>query len=304
MNEPIIELRGLTKQFGAIHAVENLDLTVCRGDIYGFLGPNGAGKSTTIRMMLSLIRPTSGSIRILGQSLAEHRAAILRRVGAIVEKPDFYLYLTARKNLEILGRLSGTDVSRRSIETALDHVGLGGRADSKVKTFSYGMKQRLGIAQALLHDPELIILDEPVNGLDPQGVREIRELILELAHGRGKTVFLSSHLLPEVEMIANRMAIIAGGKAVVEGTVKELLNEGMLKVSIETDAPDRATSILTQAGFLPAGDTAAQSVVFSMEKSGIPVAISLITSAGIAVYGIDSTRSLEEYFIAITGTAA
>lgn len=304
MSEPIIELRGLTKQFGAIHAVENLDLTVCRGDIYGFLGPNGAGKSTTIRMMLSLIRPSSGSIKILGQSLAEHRAAILRRVGAIVEKPDFYLYLTARRNLEILGRLSGADVSRRSIEAALDHVGLGGRADSKVKTFSYGMKQRLGIAQALLHDPELVILDEPVNGLDPQGVREIRELILELAHGRGKTVFLSSHLLPEVEMIANRMAIIAGGKAVVEGTVKELLNEGMLKVSIETDAPDRAASILTQAGFLPAGDAAAHSVVFSMEKSGIPVAISLITGAGIAVYGIDSTRSLEEYFIAITGTAA
>lgn len=304
MSEPIIELRGLTKQFGAIHAVENLDLTVCRGDIYGFLGPNGAGKSTTIRMMLSLIRPSSGSIKILGQSLAEHRASILRRVGAIVEKPDFYLYLTARRNLEILGRLSGADVSRRSIEAALDHVGLGGRADSKVKTFSYGMKQRLGIAQALLHDPELVILDEPVNGLDPQGVREIRELILELAHGRGKTVFLSSHLLPEVEMIANRMAIIAGGKAVVEGTVKELLNEGMLKVSIETDAPDRAASILTQAGFLPAGDAAAHSVVFSMEKSGIPVAISLITGAGIAVYGIDSTRSLEEYFIAITGTAA
>ncbi len=304
MSEPIIELRGLTKQFGAIHAVENLDLTVYRGDIYGFLGPNGAGKSTTIRMMLSLIRPSSGSIRILGQSLAGHRANILRRVGAIVEKPDFYLYLSARRNLEILGLLSGADVSRRSIEVALDHVGLGGRADSKVKTFSYGMKQRLGIAQALLHDPELVILDEPVNGLDPQGVREIRQLILELAHGRGKTVFLSSHLLPEVEMIANRMAIIAGGKAVVEGTVKELLNEGMLKVGIETDAPDRATAILTQAGFISAGENAGNSVVFSMEKSGIPIAISLLTGAGIAVYGINSTRSLEEYFIAITGSAA
>lgn len=300
MNEPVIEVRGLSKNFGAVHAVDNLDMTVFRGDIYGFLGPNGAGKSTTIRMMLSLIRPSSGAIRVLGQPLATHRAAVLRRVGAIVEKPDFYLYLSARKNLEILGRLSGADVSRRAIDAAVDRVGLAGRADAKVKTYSYGMKQRLGIAQALLHDPELIILDEPANGLDPQGVRDIRRLILELARDHGKTVLLSSHILPEVEMIADRMAIIADGRAVVEGTVKQLLNEGLLKVSIETDAPERARQVLQEAGFASA-QQAGDTVVFSMEKSEIPAAVARLAAADVRVFGVGSTRSLEEYFISITG---
>lgn len=302
---PIIEIRGLTKRFGTNVAVNNLDLTVLRGDIYGFLGPNGAGKSTTIRMMLSLIRPTAGTISIFGQPLAENRSAVLRRVGAIVEKPDCYLYLTARRNLDILGRLAGADVSRRTIDAALDRVGLSERADDKVKTYSYGMKQRLGIAQALLHNPDLIILDEPVNGLDPQGVREIRSLILELARENGKTVFLSSHILSEVEMTANRMVIISNGRAVVEGTVKELLDEGILRVSIETDNSENARKTLVAAGFsLAEGTNATNStVVFSMHKSDIPTAIARLVAADISVYDVGSAHSLEDYFISITSTA-
>ncbi|GAB1430431.1 ATP-binding cassette domain-containing protein [Ignavibacteria bacterium] len=304
-DEPIIEVRGLTKHFGTTTAVDNLDLTVRRGDIYGFLGPNGAGKSTTIRMMLSLIRPTAGEIRIFGLSLAENRSDVLRRVGAIVEKPDCYLYLTARRNLDILGRLAGADVSRRTIDATLDRVGLLERADDKVKTYSYGMKQRLGIAQALLHNPDLIILDEPVNGLDPQGVREIRSLILELAQENRKTVFLSSHILAEVEMTANRMAIIANGHTVVEGGVKELLDEGTLQVSIETNNSEHARKVLANAGFTPVDNVNGKNsvIVFSMRKNDIPTAIARLAEADISIYDIGSTRSLEEYFISITGSS-
>ncbi|MDP4191157.1 MAG: ATP-binding cassette domain-containing protein, partial [Bacteroidota bacterium] len=165
--EKVIEVQGLTKQFKDVLAVNNLDLNVYKGDVFGFLGPNGAGKSTTIRMLLSLIKPTSGSIRIFGKPLDKDRKEILRKIGAIVEKPDFYLYLPAYKNLEILGKISGTDVSHKRIMEILELVGLEKRYKSKVKTFSHGMKQRLGIAQALLHDPDLIILDEPTTGLDP-----------------------------------------------------------------------------------------------------------------------------------------
>jgi len=173
--DKIIEVKGLTKKFKNLTAVNNLDLNVYRGDVFGFLGPNGAGKSTTIRMLLSLIKPTSGTIKIFDLPLKENRVEILSKVGAIVEKPDFYLYLSAYKNLEILGKVSGLEVSNKMIMEMLELVGLKERYNSKVKTFSHGMKQRLGIAQALLHDPELIILDEPTTGLDPQGMKEIRD---------------------------------------------------------------------------------------------------------------------------------
>jgi len=167
--EQIIEVRNLTKKFGNLTAVNDLNINVYRGDVFGFLGPNGAGKSTTIRMLLSLIKPTSGDIKIFGESLKQSREKILKKVGAIVEKPDFYLYLTAYKNLEILGKISGADTSNKKIMEMLELVGLDKRYKSKVKTFSHGMKQRLGLAQALIHDPELIILDEPTTDLIRRG---------------------------------------------------------------------------------------------------------------------------------------
>lgn len=225
MQEPIIEIRGLRKNYGSFTAVDGLDLTVYHGDIYGFLGPNGAGKSTTIRMILSLVKPSAGSITVFGKPLSTHRAEILRKIGCIVERPDFYNYLSAYRNLELLGRLSGADVSKQNIYRMLDMVGLGSRATSKVKTFSHGMKQRLGIAQALIHNPDLVILDEPTTGLDPHGMVDVRDLIVSLAHDHGKTIVLSSHILPEVEHIATRMIIINKGKTVVEGAVADVLRD-------------------------------------------------------------------------------
>lgn len=300
--QSVIEIRSLSKMFGQFRAVGNLDLTVHKGDIYGFLGPNGAGKSTTIRMLMSLITPTSGDIQVFGKSLAAHRNAILSGIGAIVEKPDFYLYLTAEQNLRILGKLSGMDISTNRIHASLDQVGLLDRAKSKVKTFSYGMKQRLGIAQALLHDPELIILDEPTNGLDPVGVKEIRELILQLRSDHRKTIFLSSHILPEVELIANRMVIINKGSAVIEGNVQELLNSGMLTVNFSIDDIEKAKTALIESQFASSvlGFSGHSNLHIKLSKERIPDCTAFLVDNGIAIDGISSTRSLEEYFLSIT----
>jgi len=243
-SEKVIEISSLSKRFKDLLAVDELDLNVNKGDVFGFLGPNGAGKSTTIRMILSLISPTSGTINIFGKSLLDNRKEILTNIGAIVEKPDFYLYLPAVKNLEILAKISGKEVSSRRIMELLELVGLKDRANSKVKTYSHGMKQRLGIAQTLLHDPELIILDEPTTGLDPQGMKEIRDLIIRLSKEENKTIFLSSHILSEIELVANRMIIINKGKKIVEGEVNKLLNSNKLKVTIEVENVDSARNIL------------------------------------------------------------
>ena len=216
--ESIIEVKNLTKKFKEITAVNDLSFTVNEGDVYGFLGQNGAGKSTTMRMLLTLIKPTSGTIHMFGKNIATDREAILAKTGAIIEKPDLYSYLTAYENVSFFARLSGKNASRERIMQFLTITGLSERADSKVKTFSQGMKQRLGIAVALIHDPSLIILDEPTNGLDPQGIADTRELIKNLSYEHGKTVLVSSHLLSEIELIANRILIIHKGKKIVEGT--------------------------------------------------------------------------------------
>lgn len=299
--EPVIEIRGLTKYFGNFCAVKELDLTVRKGDIYGFLGPNGAGKSTTIRMLLSLIKPSSGTIRIFNQSLLDHRNDVLRNIGAIVEKPDFYLYLTAYKNLEILGRISGADTSERSIMEMLRLVNLHERAHSKVKTFSYGMKQRLGIAQALLHDPELIILDEPTNGLDPVGVKEIRDLILMLARERNKTIFLSSHILSEVEMIANRMVIINKGSAVVEGQVRQLLNSGRTTIKFTVNNVSTIQDVLSLSQWNKyITHREHNDIYFEVDSDQTADINKFFVENNANVTSIESTRSLEEFFLSIT----
>lgn len=301
MSDQIIEVRGLTKKFKNIIAVNNLDLNVYRGDVFGFLGPNGAGKSTTIRMLLSLIKPTSGSIKIFGKSLKENREEILRKVGAIVEKPDFYLYLTAYKNLEILGKLSGADTSKNKIMEMLDIVGLSKRANSKVKTYSHGMKQRLGLAQALLHDPELIILDEPSTGLDPQGMKEIRELILYLSKTKNKTIFLSSHILREVELIASRMIIINKGSAQIEGTVEELLNKDKLTVTFELDKIDEAKLIIENSVWKEKLVTSSnRELSFELIHNEIPELNRFFIEKGFSVNSIIPVRSLEDFFLKIT----
>ena len=300
--EKVIEVKGLTKRYKNLTAVDNLDLNVHRGDVFGFLGPNGAGKSTTIRMLLTLIKPTSGSIKIFGKSMPQNRIEILKKIGAIVEKPDFYLYMTAYKNLEILGKISGADISKNNIMRLLEMVGLSERYNSKVKTYSHGMKQRLGIAQALLHDPELIILDEPTTGLDPQGMKEIRELILHLSKEQNKTVLLSSHILREVELIATRMIIINKGKTKVEGTVDELLNTDQLKVTFEVDDITKATELLNHTNWNAETVTNEKNeIVFQLSKYEIPKLNKYFVENGINVNAVIPTRSLEDYFLKITG---
>ena len=235
----ILQTFGLGKRYGKRWAVRDLDLTVHRGDVFGFLGPNGAGKSTTIRMLLTLIKPTTGRVDLFGRSLQRHRSAALRRVGGLVERADFYLYLTARRNLEIVASLRGDD-SHKDIDRVLDIVGLTARANDKVKAYSHGMKQRLGIAQALLGAPEFVVLDEPTTGLDPQGIKEVRELIRQLSQSGTVTIFLSSHLLAEIEQTATHMAIINQGTLAVQGRVADLLAAGPHLVRIDARPLDRA----------------------------------------------------------------
>lgn len=299
--EKIIEIKGLTKKFKDVKAVDELSLNVYKGDIFGFLGPNGAGKSTTIRMLLTLIRPNAGNIKLFGRNLNKERALILRDVGAIVEKPDFYNYLSAYKNLEILGRISGKEVSSNRIIEILETVGLKERRTSKVKTYSHGMKQRLGIAQALLHDPDLIILDEPTTGLDPQGMKEIRDLIIHLRDEKNKTIFLSSHLLSEVEQIANRMIIINKGKTVVEGYVQDLLNSAELKVTFEVDNLDAAKQLISQSRWKNKIESSTNNkLIFNISSEEIAKLNKYFVDNDISVSAVIPTKSLEEYFLKIT----
>ena len=299
--QKIIEVKNLTKKFKDLTAVNNLDLNVYRGDIFGFLGPNGAGKSTTIRMLMTLINPTSGSIKIFDKPLKQKRNEILAKVGAIVEKPDFYGYLSAYKNLEILGQISGCDTSNKRIMEILELVGLEKRYKSKVKTFSHGMKQRLGLAQALLHDPELIILDEPTTGLDPQGMKEIRELIIHLAKEKHKTIFLSSHILAEVELVANRMIIINKGTTVVEGPTQELLNATNLKVTFEIDEVKKAKNLLAETQWQKKIESFGDyQILFFLEKEEIAPLNKFFVEQEISVHSIVPKRSLEEYFLHLT----
>lgn len=300
-SEKIIEVKGLTKKYKELTAVDNLDLNVYRGDVFGFLGPNGAGKSTTIRMLLSLIKPTSGDIKIFGKSLKTDRIEILRKIGAIVEKPDFYLYLSAYKNLEILGKVSGINPTKQKIMEVLELVGLDKRYKSKVKTFSHGMKQRLGLAQALLHDPELIILDEPTTGLDPQGIKDIRDLIIFLSKEKGKTIFLSSHILKEVELIASRMIIINKGQTIIEGKVDELLASEAMKVNYEFVDSSNVIELVVNSKWKDNFKVKEkEQYIFEMDKGEIPDLTNYFFENGVKVMSVIPTRSLEEYFLKIT----
>ncbi len=239
----VLRTNNLTKQYGQRLAVNNLNLEVHRGEIFGFLGPNGAGKTTTIRMALHLIAPTAGTVEILGQDISGHAARILPRVGALVEQPALYLYMRGRDNLRAVASVLG-GVPDARMEYVLDLVGLKDRANDRVKTYSLGMKQRLGVAMALLQDPELLVLDEPANGLDPAGIVEMRDLMRRLA-SEGKTVFISSHVLTEVQQICTRVAIINLGRLVTESTVEELTSgHGEFEVTVER--PTEALALIHQ----------------------------------------------------------
>jgi ABC-2 type transport system ATP-binding protein len=230
--QAVLETHGLSKWYGSRQAVKSLDLSVGQGEIFGFLGPNGAGKTTTIRMALGLIRPSGGTVEVLGQDITRHRRQVLPRVGALVESPALYLYMSGRDNLKAVGDVLGGVPSSR-IDAVLETVGLADRQRDRVKSYSLGMKQRLGLGIALLNDPDLLILDEPANGLDPAGVVEMRDLLRALA-GQGKTIFISSHVLSEVQQICGRVAIINLGELVKVATVEELVtSHGEFTVVVE-----------------------------------------------------------------------
>jgi len=297
----IIEVRGITKEFNEITAVDNLTFTVNEKEVYGFLGQNGAGKSTTIRMLLSLIRPTNGEIKIFGLNLLTHRREILQRAGAIIEKPDLYKYLTAIENLNLFATMSGLKLDRKQLMNKLEKVGLAERADSKIKTYSQGMKQRLGIAVALVHDPDLIILDEPMNGLDPQGIADIRHLINHLSKDLGKTVFISSHLLTEIEQVADSLLIIHKGKKIAEGSLQELLNPEKSRIEIETRSAKELEVKLRQTAWgIKIIEVNGDRLVMQLKREEVPVLIQQLTEMKTDIYSVHKKNSLEDYFLSIT----
>lgn len=299
--EEVIKVKELSKHFNKFVAVDGLSFSINKGDVFGFLGPNGAGKSTTMRMLLGLVYPTSGTISILGQPIPSKRTYVLGKVGAIIEKPDFYKTFSAAKNIEIFAQLSGVQVNKKQVCEMLDFVGLQGRYDDKVKSFSHGMKQRLGIAQALIHDPEIIVLDEPTTGLDPQGIIDIRNLINQLSQEKGKTVLLSSHLLSEIELTATRMIIINNGKKILEGDVKELLSSNIYAVKMEVDNIELAQSVWHNwASQLPTMAIAEKIISFSAHRNQVASINKMLTTAGINVFSITYQRPLEELFLRLT----
>lgn len=299
--QDIIKVSGLTKQFNNLTAVNDLSFTVQNEDVYGFLGQNGAGKSTTIRMLLTLITPTNGLIEIFGYELNKHRSEILRQVGAVIEKPDVYKYLSAYENLKLFAKLSGVKPTHKLLMEQLEMVGLANRAKDTVKTFSQGMKQRLGIAIALVHNPQLIMLDEPTNGLDPQGIADIRNLILILSRERKKTVIVSSHLLNEIEQIATRMIIIDKGKKLVEGSAKELFNTAQTILQLSTADNIIAIEKINQTKWSqqlqPMRDG---NIIVSLDRDDIPLFNCMLVEQDIQVFSLQPRHSLEDYFLQVT----
>ncbi len=295
---PAIHFERVSKTFGRgarqVHAVKDLTLSIAPGQVYGFLGHNGAGKTTSIRMILDLIRPTTGRVLLFGQPVRERRAA-LRRVGALVEGATFYGFLSAWRNLEVLAHTSGI-ADRARINALLEQVGLAARAEEAVKGFSTGMKQRLGLAAVLLTDPDLVILDEPTNGLDPEGIREMRSFVRDLAAQDGKTVFLSSHLLNEVEQICDRVAIIRRGEMIREGAVHDLLASHS-QLRVEAAPLDRASEVLCQRWAISQDNG---SLLVNAGRAESPEVVRMLVAHEIDVFEVAERRqSLEDFFLSV-----
>jgi ABC-2 type transport system ATP-binding protein len=303
MTDLAIQTEGLTKRLGDAAVVDKLDLVVPRGSVYGFLGPNGSGKTTTIRMLLGLIWPSAGSYRVLGEAMPSANAKVLPQVGALIEGPAFYPWLTGRQNLRRMDA-AGVDGQRKTrrerIDAALTRVGLAAAANKRFRAYSLGMKQRLGLAAALLRPRSLLILDEPTNGMDPQGTREIRNLVRELA-GEGSTVFLSSHLLSEVEQVCSHVGIISVGKMVAQGSVEELRGRGEAMLRVETDDASGAAKVLDRLG-LEAITVTGEVVSAQLDGQRPEECNRELVLAGVGVRSLTTDRrSLEDAFVALTG---
>lgn len=299
MGQHIVEVEGLSKSFASFEAVKHISFHIEKGSVYGFLGQNGAGKSTTMRMLLSLIQPSSGKIKIFGKPLKGNEKYILSNIGAIIEKPDTYGYLSGYDNLKIFSKIYGRPTSLSALDALLEKVGLRGRGKDKVKSYSQGMKQRLGIAIALLNDPAFIMLDEPTNGLDPQGITEIRNLIGHFSKNEGKTILVSSHLLNEIEMVADSMIILHKGEKVAEGKVKHLLDPAKTLVTIETGDLQHAIRLILESAW--SNKLVTQNEMrFEMPREEIPLLVKFLVDQQISVSNVQSNHSLENYFLKLT----
>ncbi len=297
MTTPTLTATGLTKIIGDKTIVDRVSFELQQGEIFGFLGPNGAGKTTTIRMLVGLIKPTSGTVTICGFDQRREFEKAMRCVGCIVENPDLYRFMTGRENLEHFARMLG--VASSEIERVAELVSLAHRLDQRVGTYSLGMRQRLGIAQAMLGDPKLLILDEPANGLDPAGIREIRELLRKLAAERNMSIFISSHLLAEIELTCDRVAIIHKGRILREGTVRELISSRR-EMELRVDDVLR-TSAIANARNLQSR-TEGDRIWIAIEESDAPPLIAAIVESGVRVFHAQRrSQSLEEMFLEATG---
>ena len=299
MSEYIVETKELVKKFKDIKSVDNINLKIKYGEVYGFLGPNGAGKSTTIKMLLGLVKPTAGKIQVLGKSIEDNREEILRQVGALVESPSYYGHLTAYENLEILRRVLKLD--KKEIEEKLKLVNLYEARNKKVKEFSLGMKQRLGIAQALMGDPKLLILDEPTNGLDPAGIIEIRNLIKSLAKEKKITIIISSHILSEIELIATEVGVINKGKLLYQGPLAELKKQGCNEVMVGVEQKDQSSAykVLLARGYR-VKEEKGKLVVKGKEIHSSNVCKELVMAGVDVNYLVQEKSSLEEIFLGLT----
>jgi ABC-2 type transport system ATP-binding protein len=297
-SELVVRTEHLTKRFGQLVAVDDLHLEVNRGDVFGFLGPNGSGKSTTMGMILGLIAPTRGKVEVFGLNVRDHLPRILKRIGAITESTGFYPYLSGRDNLNYIARIT-KGITAARIEEVLKLVDLAGRQKDRFSTYSLGMKQRLALACALLGDPELIILDEPTNGLDPAGMKEIRELIIKLGQ-QGKTIFLNSHLLHEVQQICTRVAIIKNGKVITQGTVKELMQTADI-LQLKVNDPDRAVVVLKNVGWITSVDRDGETLLIGVKPERAGEISSILAGEKIYVTEMKvKEHSLEDYFLEMT----
>jgi lantibiotic transport system ATP-binding protein len=296
--ENIVQTYNLTKQFGKEHAVMGMDMKIPRGEIYGFLGPNGAGKTTTIRMLLGLMKPTHGSIKIFNKDLNKNRIEILGKVGSLVENPSYYPHLTAYENLEALRKILGVPKTR--IKEVLGIVRLTDVANKKVKGFSLGMKQRLGIAAALLNSPELLILDEPTNGLDPSGIIEIRELIKRLPSETGMTILISSHLLSEIDQMATTVGIVAKGKMIFQDSIEAMRMYAKQSVLIDVNEQEQARRVLLSNG-IKTDYKEGRIVLYEYSNERVAEVVRILAQEGFSIYRVEEQkRSLEEIFLQMT----
>ncbi len=297
--DPIIAVRNLDFYFKDFKALDQINLNVPAGSIYGFLGPNGAGKTTTIRVLLDLFHAKDGEVQIFGQSMRQHRQEILGRIGALIETPSIYKHLSGRQNLEVLRRMLG--LPKQRVDEVLEIVRLRENADKKAKEYSLGMCQRLTLAAALLNDPELLILDEPTNGLDPSGIIEMRELILQLNQEHGKTIFLSSHILSEIEKLVSHVAIIDRGKILYEGTLAGLQQQNNQNITVSLKNPDKARALLSDHNYALLEQTATGFVVQVNTEEEIAELNRLLVMNEHDVYQLaPAEQGLESIFLNVT----